>query len=152
LWLKFLSFTGSPIHPPLGALSYVLGLAAGHGHHLLLDRLPADGALVEEEEDPACALAGVDVVGVVVVVVPDKVCLPRAPRVVETVVKSPRNIADDPLHSMLVLRRWSLQEPTNVADGVCQIRSCVDEIAKALHKTPVLSSVHILRRVVTAQL
>jgi hypothetical protein len=64
------------------------------------------GALAEEEEDPACALAGVDVVGVVAV--PDKVCLPRAPRVLETVVKSPHNIADDPLHSLLVLRRWSL--------------------------------------------
>jgi hypothetical protein len=68
---------------------YVLGLAAGHGHHLLLDRLPANEALAEEEEDPACALAGVDVAGVVAIAVPDKVCLPRAPRVVETVVESP---------------------------------------------------------------
>jgi hypothetical protein len=55
----------------------------------------------------------------VAVAVPDKVCLPRAPRVVETVVESPRNIVDDPLHSLLVLCRRSLQEPTNVADGVC---------------------------------
>jgi hypothetical protein len=58
---------------------YVLGLAAGHGHHLLLARLPANEALAEEEEDPACALASVDVTGVVAVAVPDKVCLPRAP-------------------------------------------------------------------------
>jgi hypothetical protein len=30
-----------------GGGRYVLSLAAGHGHHLLLDRLPADGALAE---------------------------------------------------------------------------------------------------------
>src|SRR6185437_2174820 len=32
---------------------YVLSLATGQGHHLLLDRLPADEALAEEEEDLA---------------------------------------------------------------------------------------------------
>jgi hypothetical protein len=37
---------------------YVLGLAAGQGHHLLLDRLPANETLVEEE-DPARGLAAV---------------------------------------------------------------------------------------------
>jgi hypothetical protein len=50
------------------------------------------------------------------------VCLPRTPRVVDTMVESPRNVADNPLHSLLVLRRWSLHEPTNVADGECQVR------------------------------
>jgi hypothetical protein len=72
---------------------YVLGLVAGQGHHLLLDRLPANETLAKEEEDPAHALAGVDVTGVVTVAVPNKVCLPRAPRVVEVVVESPCNIA-----------------------------------------------------------
>jgi hypothetical protein len=67
---------------------YVLDLTAGHGHHLLLDRLSANEALAEEEEDPARALAGVDVADVVTVAVPDKVCLPRAPQVVEAVVES----------------------------------------------------------------
>jgi hypothetical protein len=66
-----------------GGGCYVLGLIAGQGHHLLLDRLPANEALAEEEEDPARALAGVDVVDVVTIDVPDKVCLPRAPQVVE---------------------------------------------------------------------
>jgi hypothetical protein len=61
-----------------GGGCYVLGLAAGEGHHLLLDRLPANEALTEEEEDPARAVAGVDVAGVFTVAVPDKVCLPRA--------------------------------------------------------------------------
>jgi hypothetical protein len=117
----------------------------------LLDRLPANETLAEEEEDPARALAGVDVAGVVAVAVPDKVCLPRVPRVVEAVIESPRNIADDPLHSLLVLRCRLLHEPTNVADAECQVRSCVGEVAKALHKTSVLRSVH-LRRAVTAQL
>jgi hypothetical protein len=135
-----------------GGGCYVLGLAAGQGHCLLLDRLPANETLAKEEEDPARALAGVDVTGVVVVAVPDKVCLPRAPQVVEAVVESPRNIADDPLHSLLVLRCRSLHEPTNVADGECQVRPCVGEIAKAPHKTLVLRSVHLLRRAVTAQL
>jgi hypothetical protein len=102
-----------------GGGCYVLGLTAGQGHHHLLDRLPANETLAEEEEDPTCALAGVDVTGVVTVAVPDKVCLPRAPRVVEAVVESPRNIADDPLHSLLVLCCRSLHEPTNVADGEC---------------------------------
>jgi hypothetical protein len=130
---------------------YVLGLAAGQGHHLLLDRLPANETLAEEEEDLACALAGVDVADVVAVAVPDKLCLPRAPCVVEIVVESPRNIADDPLHSLLVPRCRSLHESTNVADGECQVRSYVGEVEKAPHKTSVLRSVHLLRRAVTAQ-
>jgi hypothetical protein len=71
---------------------------------------------------------------------------------IEIVVESPRNIADYPLHSLLVLCRWSLQEPTNVADEVCQVRSCVDEVAKAPHKTSKLCSVHLLRRAVATQL
>jgi hypothetical protein len=132
-----------------GGGCYVLDLTAGQGHHLLLDRLPANETLVEEEEDPACALAGVDVTGVVAVAVPDKVCLPREPRVVEAMVESPCNIADDPLHSLLVFRCRSLHEPTNVADGECQARPYVGKVAKALHKTPVLRSVHLLRRAVT---
>jgi hypothetical protein len=136
----------------IGGGCYVLGLAAEQGHHLLLDRLPANEALAEKVEDPARALAGVDVTGVVTVAVPDKVCLPRVPRVVEAMIKSPYNIADDPLHSLLVLRRRSLHEPTNVADGECQVRPCVDEVAKAPHKTPVLQSVHLLRRAIAAQL
>jgi hypothetical protein len=131
---------------------YVLDLAVGQDHHLLLDRLPANEAPTKEEEDPDRALAGVDVAGVVTVTVPDKVCLPKAPRVVEVVVESPCNIADDPLHSLLVLRHRSLHELTNVADEECQVRSCVDEVAKAPHKTLVLRSVHLLRRAVAAQL
>jgi hypothetical protein len=59
-----------------GGGCYVLGLTVGQGHHMLLDRLPANETLAEEEEDPARALAGVDVAGVVAVAVPDKVCLP----------------------------------------------------------------------------
>jgi hypothetical protein len=135
-----------------GGGCYVLGLTAGQGHHLLLDRLPANETLAEEEEDPAHALAGVDVAGVVAIAIPDKVCLPRAPLVVEDVVESPRNIADDPLHSPMVLCRRSLHEPTNAADGECPVWPCVGEVAKAPHKTSVLRSVHLLRRAVTAQL
>jgi hypothetical protein len=134
-----------------GGGCYVLGLTAEQGHHLLLDRLPANEALAEEE-DPARALASVDVAGVVTVIVPDKVCLPRAPRVVDAVVESPCSIADDPLHSLLVLRRRLLHEPTNVADGECQVQPCVGEVAKSPHKTPVLRSVHLLHRAVAAQL
>jgi hypothetical protein len=74
-----------------GGGCYVLGHAAGQGHHMLLDRLPANEALAEEEEDLARALAGVDVADVVTVAVPDFVCLPRASRVVETVVESPQH-------------------------------------------------------------
>jgi hypothetical protein len=135
-----------------GGGCYVLVLAAGQGHHLLLDRLPANETLAKEEKDPARALAGVDIAGVVAVAVADKVCLLRAPRVVEVVVESSRNVADDPLHSMLVLHCRSLHEPTNVANGECQVRPCVGEVAKAPHKTSVLRSVHLLRRAITAQL
>jgi hypothetical protein len=102
-----------------GGGCYILGLVAGQDHHLLLDRLPVNEALAEEEEDPARVLAGVDVADVVAVAVSDKVCLSRAPQVVEAVVESPQNKADDPLHSLLVLCRRSLHEPTNVADGEC---------------------------------
>jgi hypothetical protein len=94
----------------------VLGLAAGQSYHLLLDRLPADEALAKEEDDPTGALASVDVTDVVAVTVPDKVCRSGSPQVVEVVVESPRNIADDPLDSLLVLHCRSLHEPTNVAD------------------------------------
>jgi hypothetical protein len=52
---------------------YVLGLKTGQGHHLLLDRLPTNETLTDEEEDPARALAGIDVADVVAVAVPDKV-------------------------------------------------------------------------------
>jgi hypothetical protein len=135
-----------------GGGCYVLGLTTRQCHHLLLDRLPANETLTEEEEDPARALTGVDVVGVVAVAIPDKVCLPRAPRVVDAVVERPHNIADDPLHNLLLLRCWSLHEPTNVADGECQVRPCVSEVAKAPHKTPVLHNVHLLHRAATAQL
>jgi hypothetical protein len=74
---------------------YVLSLAAEQGHHMLLDRLPANESLVEEEEDPAHVLVDVDVTGVVTVAVSDKVCLPRAPQVVEVVVKREREGRED---------------------------------------------------------
>jgi hypothetical protein len=135
-----------------GGGCYVLSLVARQGHHLLLDRLPANETLAEEEEDPAHALAGVDVASVVAVAVPDKVCLPRALQVVEAMVEIPRNVADDPLHSLLMLRCRSLHEPTNVADGECQVRPCVGKVAKAPHKTLVLCSVHLLRHAVVTQL
>jgi hypothetical protein len=135
-----------------GGGCYVLGLAAGQGHHLLLDRLPANEALAEEEDDPNRALVGVDVADMVAVTVPNKVCLPRAPRIVEAVVESPYNIADDPPHSLLLLRHRSLHEPTDVTDRECQVRPCVGEVAKPPHKTSVLCSVHLLRRAVVAQL
>jgi hypothetical protein len=59
-----------------GGGCYVLGLVAGQGHHLLLDRQTANEALVEEEEDPARALAGVDVTGVVTVLYPTRCASP----------------------------------------------------------------------------
>jgi hypothetical protein len=71
-----------------GGGCYVLGLTAGQDHHLLLDRLTANETLAEEE-DLTRALAGVDVTGVVAVAVPDKVCLPSAPRVVEAMCNTP---------------------------------------------------------------
>jgi hypothetical protein len=129
-----------------GGDCYVLSLVAGQGHHL-----PANEALAEEE-DPARALAGVDVTDVVTVTVSDKVCLPRAPRVVDAVVESPCNIADDSLHSLLMLHHRSLHELTNVANGECQVRPCVSEVAKAPHKTSILRSIHLLCRAVAAQL
>jgi hypothetical protein len=81
--------------------------------------LQLDKALTEEEEDLTRALAGVDVTSVITVAVPDKVCLPREPRVVDALVESPCNIADDSLHSLLMLHHRSLHEPTNVADREC---------------------------------
>jgi hypothetical protein len=67
----------------------------------------------------------------------------------KVVVESPCNIADDPLHSLLVLHRRPLYEPTNVADGECQVWLYVGEVAKAPHKTPA-HSVHLLCRAVAA--
>jgi hypothetical protein len=97
-----------------GGGCYVLGLAAAQGHHLLLVRLSANETLIKEEEDDlARALAGVDVADVVAVAVPNKVCLLRAPRVVEVVVESPRNIAD---------------EPTNVACWCSVVGRCMNRL------------------------
>jgi hypothetical protein len=59
-----------------GGCYYVLGLAARQGHHLLLDRLPANETLAEEEEDSARALAGVDITDVVTVAVPTRCASP----------------------------------------------------------------------------
>jgi hypothetical protein len=67
-------------------------------------------------------------------------------------VESPCNIADDSLHNLLMLHRQSLHEPTNVADGECQVRPSVSEVAKAPHKTLVLHSIHLLHHAVMAQL
>jgi hypothetical protein len=64
-----------------GGGCYILNLVARQAHHLLFDRLPANETLAEEE-DPTRALVGVDITDVVAVAVPDKVCLPKAPRVV----------------------------------------------------------------------
>jgi hypothetical protein len=74
----------------------------------LVDQLPVNEALTKEEEDLARDLVGVDVIGVVIDAIPNKVCLPRAPQVVETVVEGPRNIANDPLCILLMLYRRSL--------------------------------------------
>jgi hypothetical protein len=131
---------------------YVLDLTARQGHHLLIDRLPANEVFAKKEEDLARAFAGVVVTDVVTIAIPDKVCLPREPRVVEAVVESPCNISDDSLHSLLVLRRRSLHEPNNVADGECQVQLCVGEVAKTPHKTMILRSIHLLYRDVAAQL
>jgi hypothetical protein len=70
-----------------GSGSDVLCLVTRQSHHLLLDRLLADQTLAEEEQRPAGALACVDVVGEVVVVVLDEVLRARAPRVVQVVVR-----------------------------------------------------------------
>jgi hypothetical protein len=51
-----------------------------------------------------------------------------------------------------VLRRRSLHEPTDVANGEGQVWPCVGEVAKAPHKTSVLCSIHFLRRAIAAQL
>ena len=74
----------------------------------LVDQLPVNEALTKEEEDLARDLVGVDVIGVVIDAIPNKVCLPRAPQVVETVVEGPRNITNDPLRILLMLHRRSL--------------------------------------------
>jgi hypothetical protein len=56
-----------------GSGNNVLSLATRQSHQLLLDRLPADQALAEEERSPACALVHVDVADVVAIAVADEV-------------------------------------------------------------------------------
>ena len=81
-----------------------------------------------------------------------KVCRVRTPRVVQAVVEDARDIADDPLDGLQMLHRWSLHEPTDVADGERQVRPCVGEVAKAPHKAPVLRGVDLFRGAVASQL
>jgi len=93
----------SPIQS--GSGSDVLRLATGQSHHLLLDRLPADQTLAEEEQRPAGALACVDVTSEVAVAIPDEVLCTGARRVVQAVVGGARDVVDDPLDGMLMLCR-----------------------------------------------
>jgi hypothetical protein len=75
---------------------------------LLLNRLSADQTLAEEEQRPAGALACVDVAGEVAIAVPDEVFRARAPQVVQAIVEGALDVAEDPLDSLLMLRRRSL--------------------------------------------
>jgi len=108
--------------------------------------------LAEEEEHLARTLACVDVAGVVTVAIADEVCRARTPRVVQAEVEGTRDVADDPLDGLQMLHHRSLHEPTDVADGECQVRPRVDEVAKAPNKAPVLRGVDLLRGAVAAQL
>ena len=63
------------------------------GHHLLLEGLPADQAITEEEHRPGCALIGVHIAGEVAVAVADESRRVGGPSVVKTVVKGARHVA-----------------------------------------------------------
>ena len=69
----------------------------------------------------------------------------------QTVVGGARDIAEDPLHGLLVLCRRSLHEPADVADGERQVRSRVDKVAKAAHNASVLCRVHLFLRTLPTQ-
>jgi hypothetical protein len=56
-----------------GSGNDVLSLATRQSHQLLLDRLPANQALVEEEQSHARALVRVDVADVVAIAVANEV-------------------------------------------------------------------------------
>jgi hypothetical protein len=116
----------------------------------LLDRLPADETLAEEEHHPARALSRVDVTGMVAVAIADDVCRAGTPRVVQAIVEGVRDVADDPLDGLPMLHHRSLHEPTDVADGECQVWPRVGEVAKAPHKAPVLRGIDLLRGAVAA--
>jgi hypothetical protein len=66
---------------------------------------------------------------VVAVAVANEACRTGTPRVEQAIVESIRirDVAEDPLDNLLVLLRWSLHEPTDVADGERQVRPCVGE-------------------------
>jgi len=83
-----------------GSSGNVLCLTAGQSYHSLLNRLPADKTLAKEDHRPARTPTRGDVAGMVAVTVGDEVCRARTPRVVQTVVKGARNVADDPLDGL----------------------------------------------------
>jgi hypothetical protein len=70
----------------------------------------------------------------------------------QAVVGGALDVAKDPLDNLLMLRRRSLHEPTDVANSECQVRPRVDEVAKAAHNAPILRGVDLLSRAVTTQL
>ena len=82
--------------------SDVLRFATGQSHHLLLEWLPADQTLAEEEQSAAGALAHVDVTSEVAVAVLDEVLRTGTPRVVQAVVGGALNVAEYPLDSLLM--------------------------------------------------
>jgi len=118
---------------------------------MLLHQLLADQTFVKEEQCPASALACVDVAGEVTVVVLYEVLRTGTPWVVQAVVGGACDVAEDPLDGLLMLRRRSLHEATDVANGERQVWPRVDEVAKAAHNAPVLHGITLLRHAAAAQ-
>jgi hypothetical protein len=63
-------------------------------HHLLLEGLPIDQAITEEEHRPGCALASVHIAGELVVAVADETCRVGGPSIVKTIVEGARHVQD----------------------------------------------------------
>lgn len=70
----------------------VPGLARGQRHNLILLRLPADGAAIEEEENTCRALAVVDVAGHAAIIVTDKPWLFQLLRVMTVTAPRTNNV------------------------------------------------------------
>ena len=70
----------------------------------------------------------------------------------QAVVGGVLDVAEDPLDGLLMLRRRSLHEPTDVANGERQVLPRVDKVVKAAHNALVLRGVDLLGRAIVAQL
>jgi hypothetical protein len=108
--------------------------------------------IADKEQHVARALARVDVVGEVTVVVADEMRRIRALLVPQTVVQRACDVAQDLLDGLLMLHRQLLYELADIPDSERHIWPGMNQVVQATDNTSVLRHINLLCLAVAAQL